>query len=99
MSKNIFTTLNELVKTKNEILVCEENRSKIKYIDIAILGLISYMCESKILEKQDDIRSKYNELILQVVIKHPNENRHETALRQITHANSIPNTLPDAMNN
>lgn len=42
-------------------------------------------------DKGEDITEKYNELIMAVCNKYPNESRHETALRYITERESSSN--------
>jgi hypothetical protein len=48
----------------------------------------------QILDQQEFVSAKYYELLYQVACKHPNETRHETALRYIRQAENQPSGGP-----
>ena len=56
-----------------------------------------YRCKSNRLQAQlAEVRESYNDLIMQVSIKHPNETGHETAKRYIRNAEHQDNP-PDSV--
>jgi len=67
-----------------------EFRNPYKHQQAALAVLAAALAE----QKPDAIAAKYNELLMAVAQKHPDETRHETALRYITQAENQSNA-PD----
>lgn len=52
----------------------------------------------QLVAERDRLRAKYDELIMQVSLKHPGETRHETAVRYLRNAERHGNP-PEAQSN
>ena len=67
-------------------------------IDRQSIGFLSGcpLCrEGKLKEEIDELKKKYGELLFAVSIKHPDESRHETALRYIQQAEQQQDNAPE----